>query len=407
MPASFSNLELSLGSYESALDKLEAIYPNISEIEIVALLVARDALQSALEDATEYKASIYLDIYQLDQKLYQYSQAIAQNIDLTAWRKSFNPPETSWWWYFTRPDDPRDRFNWLWNSLTIACLTANLSLLLDIASRFLIGGPNLLGSFTIIFQSLLALLAAGGTLSQTGRKTIETLLQYKGISKHRWHEAKLMLSLGLLAMLSIIHANLPQVAKLYSHWGQQHQNRGEWSSAKDSFERALKLNPDDAEAHFRLGLLYEDLSDPKQAQVQYQLAVQAEMPGAFNNLARLYILAGQYSEAIILLNRLDALLDTQYTDALEYGLRKNLGWAKLEQGHYNEAATHLQEAIRVNSERGAAYCLLAQVYEQQNDAGAFEPWEACLAKTRVNLPEKERWIQQARDFLKANLPDNE
>jgi len=403
---SSSNLELALQAYSNSLEKIESVYPDISEMEVTKLLVARDKLHFILKDSFDIGIDVQQKIFKLDQKLCKYSEAIAQVKNLPEWRKSFHISETAWWWHFSKSTDSRDRFDWLWSSLTIACLTANLSLLLDLSSRFLVGGPDLFGSFTIISQSVLTLVAAGGALSQFGREAIEKLLEYKGISKHRWNEVKFFSSLGLLIILVTIHVNLPLFAKLYNHWGTQYQKKDEWSSAKDNFERALKLNPDDAESHFRLGLLYENLPDVKQAQLHYQLAVQGNIPEAFNNLARLYILDKNYSEAIILLNGLETRLIGQNANSLEYGFRKNLGWARLEQNRYNEAATQLQEAIRIDSAQGAAHCLLAQVYEKQNDNNAAHMWEACLENTHSDLPEEDRWIQKARDYFRENTATN-
>ncbi|MDB9412513.1 tetratricopeptide repeat protein [Microcystis aeruginosa] len=41
------------------------------------------------------------------------------------------------------------------------------------------------------------------------------------------------------------------------------------SSAEEDYQRALSLNPDDAEAHFNLGLLYEELQDFDLARKEY------------------------------------------------------------------------------------------------------------------------------------------
>lgn len=399
---SSSNLELALQAYSNSLDKIESAYPNISEIEVIQLLLSRDKLHFILKDTFDIGIDVQQRTFKLDQKLCRYSEAIAQVTNLPEWRRSFHISETAWWWYFSKPIDSRDRFDWLWSFLTIACLTANLSLLLDISSRFLSGGPDLFGSFTIISQSVLTLIAAGGVFSQFGREAIEKLLEYKGISKYRWNEVKFFFSLGLLIILIAIHTNLSLFATLYNHWGEQYQEKYEWSSAKDNFERALQLNPDDGESHFRLGLLYEDLPDIKQAQFHYQLAVQGNIPEAFNNLARLYILDKKHSEAIMLLNRLERLLADQSTKPLKYGFHKNLGWARLEQERYTEAATELQEAIRIDSKRGAAHCLLAQVYEKQNDNNVTLLWETCLANTHSDLPEEDRWIKKARDYFKEH-----
>ena len=74
-----------------------------------------------------------------------------------------------------------------------------------------------------------------------------------------------------------------------------------------SFQEALKLDPDLAEAHFRLGLGYEALSKPEDAEAEYKKAVESYKkyladhendPEAHYDLGQTFAGLGQYSEAI-------------------------------------------------------------------------------------------------------------
>jgi Flp pilus assembly protein TadD len=74
-----------------------------------------------------------------------------------------------------------------------------------------------------------------------------------------------------------------------------------------SFEEALKLDPELAEAHFRLGLGYEALRKREEAEAEYKKAVEAYKkyladnendPEAHYDLGQTYAGLGQYSEAI-------------------------------------------------------------------------------------------------------------
>lgn len=74
-----------------------------------------------------------------------------------------------------------------------------------------------------------------------------------------------------------------------------------------SFQEALRLDPDLAEAHFRLGLGYESLGKREEAEEQYKKAVTAfkkyletndEDPEAHYDLGQTYAGLGQYSDAI-------------------------------------------------------------------------------------------------------------
>ena len=72
---------------------------------------------------------------------------------------------------------------------------------------------------------------------------------------------------------------------------------------------------------------------------------------------------------------------------------KNRGWARLEQGRYDEAKLDLTEAIKLQGDRASAYCLLAQVLERQTDKkGALSEWENCLGFAyQPKTPEEDKW----------------
>jgi tetratricopeptide (TPR) repeat protein len=84
-----------------------------------------------------------------------------------------------------------------------------------------------------------------------------------------------------------------------------------------------------------------------------------------------------------------------------YNLLKNLGWARLMQERYDEAEEKLRLAIKVNPDRSAAYCLLAQVLEAKspkdlpnNKAKALGAWTKCANKATPSdlaKPEDDNW----------------
>ena len=79
------------------------------------------------------------------------------------------------------------------------------------------------------------------------------------------------------------------------------------AEAVQAFTEAVRLDPDLAEAHFRLGLGYESLGKREEAEAQYKKAVEAykkyfeehrDDAEAHYNLGQTYANLGQYSEAI-------------------------------------------------------------------------------------------------------------
>ncbi|MEM9819324.1 MAG: tetratricopeptide repeat protein, partial [Cyanobacteria bacterium P01_D01_bin.6] len=254
-----------------------------SEVQILEMLKARDEVQAVLNAIEKQSTPLTTDcnadlikLTQLDGRLKANQKVVATSPQLKNWQESFQPPATAWWWHFEPPTDPRDRIDWLWNSLTVAALTANLALVTDIASRFFTGAPGVLSSFAAIAPSILTLFAGGGALTKAGRMAIKHVLSQIGLSKHRWHEAQFALSATLLVGLIIFHTSLPAIARFYNSRGEiQFYETGKIVSAQDDFEKALALNPDYAKAQFNLGATYEELQEPEEAETQYRKALSA------------------------------------------------------------------------------------------------------------------------------------
>jgi tetratricopeptide (TPR) repeat protein len=398
-------LDSTLRQYEAALTQLEAAPSPPTEAIILDVLIGRDQVQGAIAHTPLATNSQRVTLYKLDQRLRRQSNHIAQGVVLADWRESLNPPDSAWWWKFPQPLDPRDRLDWLWSGLTLACLTASLSLLMDISSKFFESGPDLFGSFTVVSQSVLTLLAGGSALTQTGREATETLLQRIGFSKYRWNEAKFGIAAGLLLLLIGIHTNLPQIASLYSQWGRNNVQAGELSSAQNNYQRSLQLNPNNAKTRYSLGKVYDDLQKDEQAEAQYQLAVKGGVPQAYIRLSRLYILNGKPNEAIALLTAGEENLSASDQNLnssaaasspnLAYEYHTNLGWAYLKQETFAAAVAELQQAIQIDPNRGAAHCLLAQAWDAQNKPASSE-WQACKALADRSIPEENSWYNLAQ-----------
>ena len=209
----------------------------------------------------------------------------------------------------------------------------------------------------------------------------------------------------------ILRLSLPQIAtNFYTNPGKESHNKGDWGSAEEQFKRAIHLNADDAEAHFQLGNLYEDLQMPDQARPEYQLAIQGGIPAATNNLARLNILKKNYPAAVSLL--LKALSDKNLDPKTKHAVLKNLGWARLMQKNYPDAEAKLKEAILLETpknqlksyEIAGSHCLLAQVMEAQNEKkGALKEWKTCNQYANITIPEQDEWVTIAQKRL---LPKN-
>jgi tetratricopeptide (TPR) repeat protein len=456
-PQSDANLPLqpAVERYATAIAVLESAGTGISADEILEVLAARAQVHDALKHIPRLPQSGLLGMLQtlvtgkprvnyrrllrtvtgLDVRLMQQEDLIKQAVKIEHWRDLLPPPEREWLRLFDSPRW-RDRYDWLWQGLSLACLTASLSLLTDISARFLEGGPDAAGVFAIIVPSVIALLTGGGTLTGSGRQAIENILTSLRIAKHWWDEIICLISVLLLGFLLGFWLSLPLIANLYKHLGdvayctdqllppitttittaeQADPCKLQIARAERRYIRAIKLNPNDAEAHYKLGRLYEDLQDSEQAIAEYQIAIKGDIATgayrAYERLTRLYILQGEfdrenYSKAIALSIRGVQLLSLERKATGEvqqsiYGLHKNRGWAYLRENSYISAVDSLRQAIDISKDEAAAYCLLAQALDKLGDPrNAKAAWEQCVAFADLSDQDEATWFGLARRRLR-------
>ena len=125
---------------------------------ILETLLVRDRIQSLLKDGTLNALNlVHLD--QLDAQLKPHEDSISKASDLGRWRDIYQPQPDAWWWYPTAKDAKQpNRYDWLWNSLSIVFLTVSASLILNTASRFWSGGIASAGTLAVAAQSVLTLI---------------------------------------------------------------------------------------------------------------------------------------------------------------------------------------------------------------------------------------------------------
>jgi hypothetical protein len=383
----------------------------VERVGILSALIARNTVQCALTDISQIPQEKLFTVIELDSRLREQTEFVIRKIELADWSASFNAPKEAWWWFLEPSNHPLDRFDWLWNILTIAFLTASFSLVGDIVPRFLSGSPSVLGSLGVAFPSVVTVLTAGGVLTQTGRKLIEPVFLKFGVKKYYWEEIKLGLSFILLVSLIGFKGSLPQIAEYFNKWGLEKYREGEWSSAMSDYQRAISLDPDNVQAHHKLGRIYEGLQDLDKAKTEYKLATQGDLAVAYSDLARLYIKEKKYSEAVSLLSEAEDEWSKQEPD-VQYELRKNLGWARLMQERYAQAEAELKMAIEIDNNRASAHCLLAQALDEKDKLlggngkpkQALPEWEMCFDFANPRFPEEDVWYGMARKRL---LPKGE
>ncbi|MGC9506097.1 tetratricopeptide repeat protein [Baaleninema sp.] len=413
-----SDLDRALKKYDRALEYLEdgeGFDRSPSLDTCLDVLLLRDKIQRLVAQESPPPTQACLKLISLDERLTQQGGVIAKTVPLEKFRELVEPPESAWWWYFQPPEEihPWDKLDWLWEILTIPVLTCNFALVAAISSRFLAGGPDALGAFATIGQSVIAMLAAGAPLSKAGQRIIERSLTALHLPKYLWHETKFALAVLVFLGLLGFQASLPSISRYYLRRGIEAQDRFQTTVALAKYKRAVELEPNNMEAHFRLGNIYEDLLEFDKAQAEYRVSLLGGCIEAYNNLARLYIVNSQdYTAAAALLKQGQLKLENrenfalQYCSAasipaIEYVFSKNMGWARLMQDRPLEAESELRNAIAINPQGAGPHCLLAQALEQQNKnpAAALEQWEQCYALARGLNPEEDAWLDAARKRL--------
>lgn len=314
-------LQFALVRYRKALEYLEGSKTSLSSQRALEILAARDALQKVLKTQEQVSVELLLQVMELDSQLKQKAGRILKVLNLPECRESLPTSELGWWWNLDSK-----QVNWLIKGLTLITWTGNLGLLANIASRFLSGGVGVVGAIAVVFPSFLTLLQARSELTEAGREGFDQLIAKLGIPKNCLEETKLGSLLALFGLLLSFWFALPSISQAYYQEGKNNSDQRQLGTAEENYLRAIALNPDNVEAHYNLGNLYEDLQEFDKARTEYLIAVKGDVPEAYNNLARLFIQKKEYPQAVALLNQ--GILKTGEQDSFpedKYNLFKNLG----------------------------------------------------------------------------------
>jgi tetratricopeptide (TPR) repeat protein len=429
-----SKLHNSLEHYKERLKPWEDEL-NPTKEQILEVLLARDALKSALAEPGVFGSADWDKVNELDEQLKAQVEKVFPVSNLPHWQtlvKDKNKDE-DWWWFLPQ----QGKQDWILNALTVTFLTISLGLVTNLGPRFWSGGPDLLISFSIAGQSVLSLLAAGGVLTKTGREGVERLLTRWKQPKQSWQRYLCGVSFGLMVAPIGVYLLLPVIANSYTQQGKRDYKTGQWVSAKRNLERAISVHPDQAEAHLERGKLHEDVQEMDKAKSEYRIAMQAGNAEAFNSLARLSILDkdNKVDAVTSLLKQGEVMSKVQNKEEskeFQYALQRNRGWVRLDQKRYDDAKTALLQAQKLMPEQAAAHCLLAQVLNKQNEPpkltqeekldliswgqklkkipnklqkGEQQAWQACQKYARSTVPEEDVWIDQSKKCLEPKTRD--
>jgi len=416
-------LEQALAQYTDALTHLKLAKSEPSEIEILHILVTRDAIKEALSEKTQLSVESLAKLLELDNFLKQQAHAIARGANLAEWRSTFHPSTEAWWWFLEPTSDEEvshsNRLDPLFNGLTIAGLTAVGAYMTTFVQLFATGGFGFLETLGLLGQGGL-ILTVIRTLQNTGQEKIKNLLKKLNISPQFHSQA----TLGITAMLLLasvgVNNSLPEIGKWNYREGEKLYEKGLLVKAKAKYEQAAKIAPENSDILIALGEIYESLGDLDPAQKLYQRVVERGDARAFNNLGRVYISKKKLSDAesLLRIGLQEFTKGPRKKEAqLNYELHLNLGWVLLEQGLYKEAENELRKAVDLDEKilekqlgGGMAYCLLPEAMEgrkpqtnekqrpddekeRPDDKKEQSDWHnKCMSKARPETLEQYKWF---------------
>ena len=175
-----------------------------------------------------------------------------------------------------------------------------------------------------------------------------------------------------------------EVARAYET-GLQALTRGESHNAFAAFQRAVKLDPTLAEAHYQLGVLYGKQSQWKPAIDALRMAIHLtpDFVDAHVRLGEAYLIG--MASAKEAAESLERALQLQPDHARA---RRLLGDAYLQQNRYDDAIQHLKQLVQDNEAR---YLLGLAYFQKEDFTQAIPHFEAVIkrenrhAKAHFNL----------------------
>ena len=240
-----------------------------------------------------------------------------------------------------------------------------------------------------------------------------------------------------LASLKNAEQRNPDVTAVRFVSGMLNDDDGRYEEARADFERAIELDPMNADAWRRLGKAYENDNQPAQALASYQKATEIQ-PQYFRNyqeLGAFYFNRGDYGEAVSTYKRMVQLapdlaaahyaLSTpylnmgRYADA-EYELHvaisfqetafavEGLGLSLMNQSREREAIPYLQRALAIGPQLSLFYINLGSAYRRAGfPAESEQAYRKALALSEARLAKNPRdaYERSCLAYLCARLGD--
>jgi len=197
-------------------------------------------------------------------------------------------------------------------------------------------------------------------------------------------------------------------ARVYVEKGREFYRNDEDNRAAEAFQQALKLDPELAEAHFRLGLTYDALGQEQEAEAACKKAVEAykkylstngnnDDAEAHYNLGQTYAGLHLYSEAVREYRQSTRLKPDDA--AIHY----DLGLALMRLAQYDEASSAFTKSLELDPENYRAEDELVEAQEGVKRIRAGKKHQEELLKKKKDEELKK---QEQGDDAPSSKPSN-
>tara|TARA_B110000263_G_scaffold52418_1_gene43863 strand:- start:72 stop:1877 length:1806 start_codon:yes stop_codon:yes gene_type:complete len=190
----------------------------------------------------------------------------------------------------------------------------------------------------------------------------------------------------------------PNEPLLYNISGACYKEIGQLEEAFKSFQKAVALKPDYAEAQYNIGVTIHELGQVDSAIKCYEraLAIQHAYPNAHNNLGQILLESGQPDAAM---NHFEwaVAYQPEFSEA-----HNNLGSSLLALRQVNTAVTHYEKAIAIKPDYQLAYNNLGIAYQRLGEIDkAFKSFERALA-IKSNYAKAHHNLSSLKKYTKSD-----
>lgn len=192
----------------------------------------------------------------------------------------------------------------------------------------------------------------------------------------------------------------PRVPKSHVLKGRILIEKGRLEEARESLIEAEKLDPENVDAQYYLGIIHEQFSQPSEALARYQKAAELD-PGNAQYVvaaAEMYIQLGQLEQAEQFIN------DRKKNFEFNAALRQSLGHIAMLRGDHQTASQRFNEALLLAPDDTA---ILEDVAQSQMACGNFAEAEFAASKLLEREECKDRRdlrLMRAKCLMNMNRP---